>query len=266
MAGTPAIPQAKAPPAAAPERIQPDSAVRARIVLQQGGGGGPFAAWSQDDRFVVIYQALTNSVQVWSTQSGDLVNKIALPQLDPKGLLEAWQLAAASGRLAGWRLQFVGPVKVSEGGGGEEWLTALRKKFPAAGVEWHAPIYDAVELNRVYELATVFAYPSLARKGETFGVAPLEAMAWGAIPVVSGLACFRDFITDGRNGFVFDHTSPAPAAALAGALTKAAHGESRVIAERAVGVRESHSGREIATQFLADFSRLTTGGPIKGRE
>ncbi|MBC2653107.1 caspase family protein [Novosphingobium aerophilum] len=91
MAGSPALAQGEAPAAPPPERIRQDGAVRARIVLQQGSAGGPFAAWSRDDRFIAVYQGLTNSVQVWSSQSGDLVNEIALPQLDPKGLLEVWQ-------------------------------------------------------------------------------------------------------------------------------------------------------------------------------
>jgi glycogen synthase len=37
----------------------------------------------------------------------------------------------------------------------------------------------------------------VAETGEAFGVAPIEAMAYGCAPLVSNLACFRDFIEDG---------------------------------------------------------------------
>ena len=30
-------------------------------------------------------------------------------------------------------------------------------------------------------------------------------MAWGAVPIVSDLACFKDFIISGQNGLIFNH-------------------------------------------------------------
>lgn len=51
----------------------------------------------------------------------------------------------------------------------------------------------------------IYCYPSLADKGETFGVAPLEAMGLGIPTIVSGLDCFKDFVTDKVSGLIFDH-------------------------------------------------------------
>ncbi|HWA86225.1 MAG TPA: glycosyltransferase family 4 protein [Opitutus sp.] len=170
-------------------------------------------------------------------------------------LLDAWLQLRRAGRLDGWRLELIGPVKSSEGGGGETWAAELRHRFAAADIAWRAPIYDADELNRAYERAAVFAYPSLAAKGETFGLAVLEAMAWGAVPIVSELACFRDFVTTQRNGVVFDHLR-RPVPALAEALEQAARPESRALGERAVAVRETHSTPAVAKLFLDDFAAL----------
>jgi len=171
-------------------------------------------------------------------------------------LLEAWRNVRASRKLDGWKLELIGAVKSVEGGGGEAWAADLQRKFSAADVAWHPPIYDAAELYRAYERAAVFVYPSLAEKGETFGVAPLEGMAWGAVPVVSDLACFRDFMEPGVNGFSFNHRGEGAAHALARALERAATGDMRTIAERATRVRETHSNAKIAAEFLADFATL----------
>ena len=171
-------------------------------------------------------------------------------------LLEAWHIARGTTALQGWRLELVGPVKTADGGGGESWADGLKQRFAGLDVEWRDPIYDATELYRAYERASVFAYPSLAEKGETFGVAALEAMAWGAAPVVSDLACFRDFIEPGRNGWSFNHRGADAPQALARALETAAKSDLRAVAERATRVRESHSNRKIAAEFLADFEAL----------
>ncbi len=172
-------------------------------------------------------------------------------------LLEAWRLRRATGQLEGWRLEIVGPVSVSEGGGGEAWAQSLRTRFESPEVSWHPPVFDVDQLNTFYERATVFAYPSLAVKGETFGLAVLEAMAWGAVPVVSGLACFRDFIVDGRNGFFFDQAAGDAAVRLGEALQRAAQPGARALAEAAVSVRDTHSCSSIASRFLEDFATLT---------
>ena len=171
-------------------------------------------------------------------------------------LLEAWTLGRTAGRFADWKLELVGPAAVDGGGGGEAWVRELQGRFAAPDVVWYPPIYDTAELGRVYERAAVFVYPSLAEKGETFGLAALEAMAWGAVPVVSDLACFRDFIVTGQNGWSFDHRGANAAQALGAAIERAMTVEPRVVGERAAHVRESHSSASIAEQFLTDFAQL----------
>jgi len=170
-------------------------------------------------------------------------------------LLEAFALGRLEGTLNNWELRLVGPWDIPAGGGGEAWKAGLMDHLPQNGVSWIGPIYDSDTLNHEYQRASVFAYPSLAEKGETFGLAPLEAMAWGALPVVSSLACFQDFIQDGYNGMVFDHRSAHAASLLAETLKKAT-ALAPSLAPNTLTVRETHSVAAIATQFLEKFVRL----------
>ena len=45
-------------------------------------------------------------------------------------------------------------------------------------------------------------------RGETFGLAPLEAMTHGCAVLVSDLGCFHDFILPNETGFVFEGGAP----------------------------------------------------------
>jgi glycosyltransferase involved in cell wall biosynthesis len=157
-----------------------------------------------------------------------------------------------------WVIKIVGPWKTAEGGGGDAYLNTLKTLFRATKVDFVAPIYDIEKLNILYQEAAIFAYPSVAEKGETFGLAPLEAMAWGAVPVVSNLACFKDFIKQDENGLIFDHRS-------ADAQTQLMKSVERLIvddnfrcklANRALDVRLSHSPDNIADLFITDFEKI----------
>jgi glycosyltransferase involved in cell wall biosynthesis len=158
----------------------------------------------------------------------------------------------------GWRLRIVGPWQVAAGGGGEAYLRTLQHLAEGQAVEFTGPIYDMQVLNSYYAEAAVFVYPSVAEQGETFGLAPLEAMAWGCVPVVSALACFRDFIVSGYNGLIFNHRQPQAAEALAETLRQVQQdtGLRIALAEQAIRVRETHSTIHIAAQFLAEFEHI----------
>jgi glycosyltransferase involved in cell wall biosynthesis len=107
-------------------------------------------------------------------------------------------------------------------------------------------------------MASLFVYPSLAEKGETFGVAPLEAMSHGCPALVSDLACFRDFIVDARNGFVFDHRAPRPAEVLAVKIRELIQNPGRLerAGEDAVLIAQRFSVDRIAGIYLDDFQSL----------
>jgi glycosyltransferase involved in cell wall biosynthesis len=158
----------------------------------------------------------------------------------------------------GWRLRIVGPWQVAAGGGGEAYLHTLKKLSEGQDVDFIGPVYDMQALSSYYAEAAVFVYPSVAEQGETFGLAPLEAMAWGCVPIVSALACFRDFIEPGRNGLIFDHRHPQAVEALADALRQVQQntGLRMALAEQAIYVRETHSTTRIAAEFLAEFQRM----------
>jgi glycosyltransferase involved in cell wall biosynthesis len=159
-----------------------------------------------------------------------------------------------------WRVKIVGPWETVYGGGGDAHLAELKNaSAPVAGqVEFTGPVFDEAKLIEHYRAARVFVYPSLAEKGETFGLSALEAMAAGCLPVVSSLACFQDFVTPGENGLVFNHRAPSPSEALSQTL-------SRILPDAASTARIRHAAwstarnytlPRIAGLFLDDFQKL----------
>lgn len=114
-------------------------------------------------------------------------------------------LNACLGLTHDYQLRVIGPWQTELGGGGENYWRKLQDLASKSQgkIELVGPQFDGVCLRREMDSAGVFVYPSLAATGETFGLAPLEAMARGCIPVVSDLECFRDFVHPGLNGFVF---------------------------------------------------------------
>lgn len=159
-----------------------------------------------------------------------------------------------------WKLKIVGPSEISAGGGGVLYLNKLKELAGHANVEFCEPIFNIDLLNMLYEQASIFAYPSIAEQGETFGLAPLEAMAWGCVPIVSDLSCFRDFIHHDINGIVFDHRQDNAVNLLSEAIESL---EVDVVfreklAAEALKVRESHSTSVIGEEFLRHFTLMTS--------
>jgi len=123
-------------------------------------------------------------------------------------LISAFEKIVSSG-VNDWQLVIVGSWDTKFGGGGEVYYESIQRKCRAAKhqIEWVGLVTNSTELSSYYKQALLFVYPSLAEKGEAFGLAPLEAMAHGCPPLVSNLECFQDFIEDNTNGYVFDHRS-----------------------------------------------------------
>ncbi|MGI8430874.1 MAG: glycosyltransferase family 4 protein [Chthoniobacterales bacterium] len=163
--------------------------------------------------------------------------------------------------LEGWAVKIVGPHETALGGGGEDFRREMQSLGERSGapLEWVGKIFDPAALTAQYRAAQLFIYPSIAETGEALPVAPLEAMANGCAPIVSGLACFRDYIADNVNGFVFDHRAPEPAKALAARLTQVLRlpaDEVRRIGEAAQATAEEFSVENVASRYLEDFASL----------
>ncbi len=178
-------------------------------------------------------------------------------------------LVEAMGLLAGtippeWKLVIVGPWEANAGGGGKSYLEELKRiaQPVAERVEFTGPVFDSGQLARFYQMASLFVYPSLAERGETFGVAPLEAMSHGCPALVSDLACFRDFVGDGANGFVFDHRAPQPAEVLAAKIRELIQDPARLgrAGESATATAQRFSIDRIAGIYLDDFHTLLRSG------
>ena len=174
-------------------------------------------------------------------------------------LIEAF--AAGAGHVfADWRLMIVGPAETRLGGGGRSYLASLEKAAQPvqSRVTFTGPIFEAARLEETFRSARLFIYPSLAEKGESFGLAPLEAMTHGCAVLVSDLECFRDFVHDERTGFIFDHRTSDPAASLGGKMRQLVADESLLGRVAAEGYSKSseYSVVRVADSFLNDFQTV----------
>lgn len=157
-----------------------------------------------------------------------------------------------------WRAIICGPADRARGGSGTDYLATLRSLAPKQ-VSFLEPVFDEPSLHAVYQQLEVFCYPSLAATGETFGVAVAEAMAAGAVPVVSDLVCFRDFVTHGGNAVMFDATAADAIRVLTEHLAELVISvEKRHIL--AIAARETvrrYDFAQYAETLLTDFTQLT---------
>jgi glycosyltransferase involved in cell wall biosynthesis len=188
-------------------------------------------------------------------------------------LIEAFARLDAR-REHGWTLRIVGPWETRHGGGGAEYMEGLRRQSAGCDVIFTGPVFDEHGLVCEYRNASIFAYPSLAEKGETFGLAVLEAMGAGCAPVVSKLACFGDFV-DETNGVVFDHRGGDAPGELAGKLDSLMCDTHRLEALRSAAwsTARQFALPLVAGRFIQDFREalhnqagtrysLDTSGPI----
>ena len=174
-------------------------------------------------------------------------------------LVDAFTSGAQSA-FADWQLMIVGPAETKLGGGGDAYLASLRRSADKAEgkITFAGPIFDSAKLADAYRNARLFVYPSLSERGESFGLAPLEAMAHGCAVLVSDLDCFHDFIRADETGFIFDHRAQPIAETLRAKIDSIVADETSLARVAVAGYEKSaeYSPERVAEQFLKDFASV----------
>jgi glycosyltransferase involved in cell wall biosynthesis len=157
-----------------------------------------------------------------------------------------------------WKLVIVGPAEIKLGGGGADYLADLKRRARNAAVVFRGPVFDPLALENEFRAARIFAYPSLAERGETFGLAALEAMAHSCAGFVSDLGCFHDFISDNETGFIFNHRAQDPVESLRDKIARAIVDPTLLARVAEAGYRSSadYSIERVAQKFLDDFESV----------
>lgn len=155
-------------------------------------------------------------------------------------------------------LVLIGPYKEEQGGSGEEYYNYLKKRSLDYNITFLGPIFDHKKLLEEYKSCDVFCYPSLAEKGEAFGVAPLEAMATGAVTIVSNLECFKDFVIHNKNSYIFNHREANSEKLLSQTIEKALEKNdiNSNIRINAIKTAKNFSTEKIAQNFISIFEKL----------
>jgi len=94
----------------------------------------------------------------------------------------------------------------------EQLLPELKEKVRQHGLQGNIVFKGEVseaQLMSAYDESQFFISASAY---EGFGIAIIEAMAAGAIPVLNNIATFNAFVEDGRNGFILDFENTEKAA------------------------------------------------------
>ena len=100
-------------------------------------------------------------------------------------------------------LVLVGVYDKSKGGGGDEFVWALRNDAAPCPITVTGAISDPNQLADIERTAAVFVYPSEDALGEACPIAPMEAMALGIPTIVSDMACYKDYVLKSENAEMF---------------------------------------------------------------
>ncbi len=158
-----------------------------------------------------------------------------------------------------WKLCIRGSWRVEQGGGGKSYLSKVKKEAEGESeIEILEPTFSIKELKRNLESVKLFVYPSFAEKGETFGLAVLEAMSCGCVPIVSSLECFKDLVDVQKNGYVFNHFSTNKIQLLTAKIEEAIQSpeKNKVFSDECFRKAKTFEVKELASKYIKDFKVL----------
>jgi glycosyltransferase involved in cell wall biosynthesis len=233
-------------------RIQTVSAPMAEAIKAELGDGGSR---------VRVIPPFVNGVSLSDYHDNASHNRTVLyvGRIHPEKGVHLLISAFAKISLPHWRLVIIGSYRSEHGGGGEGYYRDLTSRAASISncVSFEGLVPQS-ELNGYFEKASLLVYPSLAERGESFGVVPLEAMARGCPAIISSLACFRDYLIPEYNGLVFDHRAQDPVAELAAVLSRAMTDDNLRDALSARGLEKAaeFTLEKIADRYIEDFTEL----------
>lgn len=125
-------------------------------------------------------------------------------------LIEAFRAAQSSRRLKNSKLHLVGTIEP----GAEAFVAELTRVAAGFPIQFHHDISQE-ELEEIYDRSSLFWHAAGwgvdekrdPEKVEHFGMATIEAMAHGCIPLVLEKGGSKEIITRGKNGFFFADTT-----------------------------------------------------------
>lgn len=155
------------------------------------------------------------------------------------------------------RIQIIGACDKERGGSGKEYVQELNQLATTVKIDWVDPIYNATILAEKLKEADAFCYPSIAEYGETFGVAPLEAMGLGIPTIVSDLECFKDFASNGINVLIFNHRSKNPTDELKSKILELIQDDKlrKKISEEGFKTAQNFNAESISKQYEEIFEK-----------
>jgi glycosyltransferase involved in cell wall biosynthesis len=159
------------------------------------------------------------------------------------------------------KTSIIGPHEVGQGGGGDAFLADLRKRAEGIDLRFEGRIVGQAALVERLQDCDIHCYPSMAFYGEASPVAPLEAMACGAVPVVSDLPQFSGYVKDRDTGMVFTREGDGVARRLADAIIELIQNPELRAKLRTATMAQAERCRvdAIAADHLAAWERLGAG-------
>ena len=156
-----------------------------------------------------------------------------------------------------WKVRIIGPWKIKDGGSGKDYRNFLVNQLKDKPIFIEEPI-SSKNIFKLYRETSIFVYPSLA-VNETFGLSVAEFMSYGAVPIVSNLGCFKDFIHHNINGVIFNHKKFNSSLLLLNSLKKLMNNNQLRLrlSKNALKINKTHSPDKIAKVFLSDFKLVT---------
>lgn len=130
-----------------------------------------------------------------------------------------------------------------------------RERLSSIGLTYHGPISDA-QLAPLVHRSRFFISASLY---EGFGLAVVEAMAAGKIPVVNKIPSMQAIIDHGVNGYLVDFSDPGTAAKEIEAILTLPEATHNAVSVKAIASSAKYGWDAKVDEFLRQYERASFG-------